>query len=149
MGLQTTQNKKLVIITSKVLPFDPHNPLPNNYKTSYGIRICGYHKNTDQFIFYGFDVFHQVTGNGLDLEGFLNFCFLNKFHIDWYNFQRSSIEKETWSLKTLVKKISYPIIEIYGKEYWENLKYRIYKYEWSILPEGELKEQFRPLFEGK
>lgn len=98
---------------------------------------------------YGFDIFYQVSGNGLDLEGFLNFCFSNNLHIDWFNFQRSSIEKENWTLRTLVKKISYPIIEVYGKEYWEKLKFKIYKYEWSLLSEGEFKEQFRPLFEGK
>lgn len=149
LGLQTFHNKKLVINTSKILSFDPYGPLPKNYKTNYGIRICGYHENTQQFMLYGFDIFYQVSGNGLDLEGFLNFCFSNNLHIDWFNFQRSSIEKENWTLRTLVKKISYPIIEVYGKEYWEKLKFKIYKYEWSLLSEGEFKEQFRPLFEGK
>lgn len=51
-------------------------------------------------------------------------------------------------MKTLIKKVSYPIIEVMGKEYWEKLKYRFYWYEWSLLEDGsEIKEKFRYMFQ--
>lgn len=133
---------------SQPISFDPHGQLPNRYKQFYGIRFSGYHEETQKPIFYGFDLFYQVSGGGLDLEQFLTFCFSHGFHIDWYNFQRTSIERGEWSLKTLLRKVSYPIIEVMGKEYWEKLKYRFYCYEWYLLEDGsEVKEKFRYMFQ--
>ena len=131
---------------SKPIPFDPHGKLPQNYKLNYGIRFSGVHETTLKPIFYGFDLFFQVSGCGLDLEGFLTFCFTHNFHIDWYNFQRTSKERGGWNYTTLIKKLSYPIIEVYGKQYWKELKYRLMWYEWTQMP-PDLKEKFRPMFE--
>ena len=133
---------------SQPVSFDPHGSLPNRYKQFYGIRYAGFHEQTKKPIFYGFDLFYQVSGGGLDLERFLTFCFTYDFHIDWYNFQRTSIERGEWSMKTLFTKLSYPIIEVMGKQYWEELKSRFYWYQWSLLEDGsELKETYRSLFE--
>lgn len=83
-------------------------------------------------MFYGFDLFYQVTGSGLNLEQFLEFCFTHNFHIDWYNFQRTSKERGKWSLDTLLRKLSYPVMEVYGKEYWLLLEKRFKSYELSL-----------------
>lgn len=72
---------------------------------------------------------------------------MHGYHIDWYNFQRTSRERGGWSYKTLIKKLSYPIEEIYGKEYWKELKYRFMRYEWTLM-EPEDKEKFRYMFEN-
>lgn len=130
---------------SKLITFDPHSPLPKNYKLNYGIRFSGIHEGTGKPIFYGFDLFFQVSGCGLDLEGFLTFCHQHGFHIDWYNFQRTAIERGQWSYKSLKKKISYPIIDVFGEPYWHELDYRLRKYEWSLMLPVD-KERFRHLF---
>lgn len=123
-----TLNKNVPIeCISKFIQFDPYSPLPSNYKIFYGIRFVGMYEKRPMF--YGFDMFYQITGSGLDLEKFLEFCFTNNFHIDWYNFQRSSKERGKWSFETLIKKLIYPVMEIYGKEYWENLEKRFLQYE--------------------
>ena len=133
---------------SQPISFDPHDQLPNSYKQRYGIRFAGIHEPTKKPIFYGFDLFYQVSGGGLDLEQFLTFCFTYGFHIDWYNFQRTSIERGEWTLKTLIRKVSYPVLEVMGKEYWEQLKFRFQLYEWSLLEDNsEIKESYRHLFE--
>lgn len=116
---------------SKFISFNPYTQLPPRYKNFYGIRFCGIHN--DRPMFYGFDLFYQITGCGLDLERFLEFCFTNNLHVDWYNFQRTSIERGGWSYKTLTTKLSYPITEIYGKQYWEQLLLRFQKYEMLLL----------------
>lgn len=116
---------------SKVLPFDPHSPLPPRYKNFYGVRFAGICNGRPMF--YGFDLFYQITGSGLDLEKFLEFCFTNNLYIDWYNFQRTSKERGKWTYSTLVKKVSYPVIEIFGKSYWDNLDQRFKRYEMSLL----------------
>jgi hypothetical protein len=132
---------------SKTIQFDPHGELPNRYKQFYGIRFAGINEKTKNLIFYGFDLFYQTSGNGLNLEQFLTFCFSNNFVIDWYNFQRTSIEHGKWSYKTLITKISYPIIEVMGENYWKNLKYRLMKYEWCLAEDGSyFKEKFRYYF---
>lgn len=131
---------------STVLPFDPHGPLPKNYKLNYGIRFCGVHDDTQRPMYYGFDLFFQVTGCGLDLEGFLTFCQQHNLLIDWYNFQRTSIERGNWLYKTLKKKVSYPIIDVFGEDYWREVNYRFMKYEWSLMNPTD-KERFRYLFE--
>lgn len=118
---------------SQPIPFDPHGQLPNRYKEFYGIRYAGFHEETRKPIFYGFDLFYQVSGVGLDLEQFLTFCFTNGFHIDWYNFQRTSIERGKWSTKTLVKTVSYPVIEVMGKQYWDELHLRFKCYEQHLI----------------
>jgi len=145
--LKTLNKGVPVECISTPLSFDPHGPLPKHYKLHYGIRFSGYHEPTQKPIFYGFDLFYQVTGNGLDLEGFLGFCFTHGFHIDWYNFQRTSREKGNWTYTILIRKLSYPIIEVFGKQYWQELKHRFMRYEWENMEEGsELKERFRSMF---
>lgn len=146
--LKTLDKGVPIECVSQPIPFDPFGQLPNRYKQFYGIRYSGFHEQTNKPVFYGFDLFYQVSGGGLDLEQFLTFCFTNGFHIDWYNFQRTSIERGEWSLKTLLRKVSYPVIEVMGKEYWENLYYRFQWYEWSLLEDGcEIKEKYRQYFE--
>lgn len=144
--LKTTNKGVVVESISKPLKFHPHEKLPPNYKLNYGIRFSGFHEESQRPLFYGFDLFYQVSGNGLDLEGFLSFCKENDFLIDWYNFQRTSIERGGWSFKTLVRKVSYPVIDVFGETYWNKLKWQFMRYEWSLmLPED--KEKFRHLFE--
>lgn len=127
-----TLNKGVSIeCISKLISFDPHAPLPPRYKIFYGIRFCGIHNNRPMF--YGFDLFYQITGSGLDLERFLEFCFTNNLYIDWYNFQRTSKERGGWTYQTLIRKLSYPVMEIYGREYWEGLQLRFRQYEISLL----------------
>lgn len=75
-------------------------------------------------MFYGFDLFFQVTGCGLNLENFLLFCKENNFLIDWFNFQRTSLEKSDWNYSILVDKLKYSIIDIYGEDYWLDLEQR-------------------------
>lgn len=144
--LKTMNRGVQIECISKPLSFDPNGKLPQNYKLNYGIRFSGLHNESEKLMFYGFDLFFQVTGNGLDLEGFLTFCKQNDFLIDWYNFQRTSIERANWKFSTLKKKVSYPVIDVFGEKYWEELKYRFMKYEWSIM-NSEDKEMFRHLFE--
>lgn len=118
---------------SKFINFDPHTKLPSRYKMFYGVRFCGIHENRPMF--YGFDLFYQITGSGLNLENFLGFCFTNNLHIDWYNFQRTSKERGQWTYETLLRKLSYPVIEVFGKEYWENLQIRFRNYEIYLFNE--------------
>jgi hypothetical protein len=129
--LKTVDKGVPIECISKVLTFDPHSPLPPRYKNFYGVRFCGVCNGRPMF--YGFDLFYQVTGSGLNLERFLEFCFTNNLHIDWYNFQRTSIERGKWPYITLIRKLSYPVTEIYGREYWEGLEKRLMNYEKHLL----------------
>lgn len=124
--------------------------MPIKYKQHYGIRYTGVveKENNIEFVFYGFDLYYQITGCGLDLDSFLLFCNTNNFHIDWYNFQRTSYEKGGWNSEILKRKLKHNIIDIMGKEYWEILNYRFSQYDWSLLEDGsDIKETYRCLFE--
>jgi hypothetical protein len=129
--LQRLEKGTTVETVSKFISFNPFTSLPPKYKSFYGIRYCGIHNNRPMF--YGFDLFYQTTGSGLNLEKFLEFCFTNNLHIDWYNFQRTSKERGKWTFETLIRKLNYPVTEIYGRKYWEELQERFIVYEKSLL----------------
>lgn len=119
-------------IRSEPLQFDPHGPLPKNYKRHYGIRYSGVTYDLKP-MFYGFDLFYQISGDGLDLEQFLTFCFVNGLEVDWYNFQRTSRERSGWPYDALIRKVSYPVQEVFGKEYWLGLEQRFKYYEYQCM----------------
>lgn len=92
--------------------------LPNKYKLHYGIREE--HPN----MVYGFDLFHQVSSHGLDLETALEFFKEHSIDVDWFNFTRTA-KKSGWSWKTLMSKVSLPIEYVYSKEVFDYIKQRM------------------------
>ncbi len=73
---------------------------------------------------YGFDLFYLTTGCGIDLESQLDFCFKNQMNIDWYNYQRTAY-RSGWTHESLIRKIKYPVMDVFGKEYWQELEKRL------------------------
>ena len=103
-------------ITSKQLDVKYLEKLPSKYKERLGLRFISINSNK-QRVYYGFDLFHLVSSHGLDLTNFLSFCDKHDFGIDWYNFTRTSLINN-WTYDTLIRKIKYPIIDVYGKDYF-------------------------------
>lgn len=122
--LNTSKNGRPTSIITKILNFDPHGELPKGYKQNYGIRISGFLPDETPLL-YGFDIFHQITGCGLDFENLLHFCETNNIGIDWYNFVRTAFERGGWTCDSTIRKIKYPVIDVFGKDYYERLESRI------------------------
>ncbi len=107
-------------IPCKILSFSPHGELPKNYKKHYGLRISGINSK-NQLMIYGFDLFYVTTGCGIDLESQLDFCLKHNLCVDWYNYQRTAY-KSGWTHESLLKKIKYPYIDVFGLEDWKELE---------------------------
>lgn len=121
-------------IETKYIDFNPYGDLPIKYKEFYGIRFSGINNDGTNTL-YGFDMYYQVTGCGLDLENLLMFCNTNNINIDWYNFQRTSYIRGGWNYEILKRKISHSIIDIFGVDYWNKLdgKLKLYNDIYSML----------------
>ncbi len=72
----------------------------------------------------GLDVFKTSEALGLPLDFILlNFDEKNRV-VDWIDFINVALE-HGWSMKTILTKIEYPIIDVYGKAHWIEIERRI------------------------
>lgn len=97
------------------------------WKKHYGLRQVGYYlKNNHQFpVYSGLDTFKLISSQGYDLEiNILDSIILIHGIIDWLTFVQCATY-EGWIMKTILLKIENPITDVYGKDYWLEVKKRI------------------------
>jgi hypothetical protein len=66
----------------------------------------------------------MISSQGMDLELLLMFLDQHRCVVDWLTFVKSATV-EGWLMTTVLRKISYPIIEVYGERYWLEVRNRI------------------------
>lgn len=66
----------------------------------------------------------MTTACGQDLELLLMFLDRNNCVVDWLTYCKSATI-EGWMMTTIIRKISYPITEVWGERYWLEIKNRI------------------------
>lgn len=93
------------------------------WKRHYGLRSIG-ETEEGETVIYGLDVFKFVTSQGVDLTTVLDFLKSNNCVVDWLGFSKAAI-LEGWIIFNLLKRISHPIIDVYGERYWVEVRIRI------------------------
>jgi hypothetical protein len=69
----------------------------------------------------------MTSSVGLDLELVLIQLEQNNCVVDWVGYLKGATI-ENWSIKTILKKIRFPIMEVYGLSYWKECELRIKKW---------------------
>ena len=106
-------------IPCTILNSNPFDEIPKKYKLHWGIRYSGI-TTDDKLVLYGYDVFKQTSANGIDLESLLYFGKDNNLTIDFYNYVRTAIH-EKWNINTIIRKLKYPIIDVYSEDHWNHV----------------------------
>ena len=99
-----------------------HNDV-SRWKLHYGLRQIGSTEDGKRVI-SGLDVFKYTTSQGIDLELLLLFFDQHRCVVDWVGYCKTATV-ECWMMPTILRKISYPITEVYGERYWNECKSRI------------------------
>lgn len=95
----------------------------SRWKRHYGLRKVGQTVDGKNVI-SGLDVYKITSSQGFDLELLLLHLDTNNCVVDWIGYCKSATV-EGWLMKTIIKKISYPIIEVYGERVWNEVFQRI------------------------
>jgi hypothetical protein len=66
----------------------------------------------------------MTSSVGLDLELVLIQLDQNNCVVDWVGYLKSAMI-EGWTISTIIKKIRFPIMEVYGSDYWIECEIRI------------------------
>jgi len=93
------------------------------WKQHYGLRVVGV-TTDDKRVISGLDIYKFNTSLGIDLELILTFLDQHKCTIDWLTYVKSATV-EGMLMSSILKKISYPIIEVHGERHWLEIKTRI------------------------
>ena len=93
------------------------------WKRHYGFRPIGKTQD-DKIVINGLDVYKMTSSVGLDLELVLIELQSDNCVVDWIGYSKSALI-ENWSVKTIFTKIRFPIIEAYGKHFWEECEVKL------------------------
>jgi hypothetical protein len=93
------------------------------WKRHYGMRSIGV-THESKMICNGLDVYKHTSACGYDLELLLIHLHNHDCVVDWLGFCKSATI-EGWLISTILRKIKFPIMEVYGKEYWNEIEFRI------------------------
>jgi hypothetical protein len=110
-------NKKYLKITEQQIPD------VSRWKRHYGLRKVGTTEDGKDVI-NGLDVYKFTSALGQDLELLLLYLDQHDHVVDWLTYVKSATI-EQWLMSAIIKKISYPITEVYGERYWLEVKQRI------------------------
>lgn len=98
----------------------------SKWKRHYGIRNSG--KTVDgKIVVRGLDVFKMTEAIGVELETILTILSNQGKVVDWIEFIETA-KQHGWSYKTTLKKIEYPIIDVFGDTYWKEIRDRFMIY---------------------
>lgn len=71
------------------------------------------------------DTFKLISSQGYDLEiNILDSIILVHGIVDWLTFVHCATY-EGWTMKTILLKIENPITDVYGKDYWQEVRKKI------------------------
>lgn len=100
------------------------------WKQHYGLRQSGFYYKPDDPtpypVYSGLDTFKLISSQGYDLEiNILHHLVQINGIVDWLTFVQCATH-EGWLMTTILQKIEMPITDIYGQDYWQGVKSRIY-----------------------
>lgn len=102
------------------------------WKRKDGLRIVG-KTETGNIVLSGSDLFNLTTSNGIPLDICLTYFKKLNIIIDWIGFVDEALDAY-WNYQTIIKKIEYSLIDVYDKQYSDNVILRIKYYLINKIP---------------
>lgn len=93
------------------------------WKQHYGLRSVGTTSDGKNVI-SGLDVFKLTSSIGVDLEIVLISLDQHGSVVDWLTYVKAATV-EGWLIMTVLRKLQYPITEVYGERHWKEVETRI------------------------
>jgi hypothetical protein len=95
----------------------------SRWKRHYGLRAIGTTED-GKTVINGLDVYKVTSACGQDLELLLMFLDQRGCVVDWLGYAKTATI-ESWLMETILRKISYPITEVWGERHWLQVRARL------------------------